>query len=134
MCLCVQSVLTTGTYRVDTETCSITIKNEVYSTPHASWPQDTICLQTERAKTRTNNRDRFYCTFYKACIVIYIYIYIYIYILRTNIYSIYIIYILYINTYLSHIYLIFDIFINCNWAVTRWQYTFSYKQYMEQHK
>jgi len=27
-----------------------------------------------------------------------------------------------------------DIFINCNWVVTRWQYTFTHKQYIEQHK
>jgi len=27
-----------------------------------------------------------------------------------------------------------DIFINCNWVVTRWQYTFAHKQYIEQHK
>jgi len=26
------------------------------------------------------------------------------------------------------------IFINCNWVVTRWQYTFAHKQYIEQHK
>jgi hypothetical protein len=26
------------------------------------------------------------------------------------------------------------IFINCNWVVTRWQYTFTRKQYIEQHK
>ena len=29
---------------------------------------------------------------------------------------------------------IFDIFINCNWVVTLWQYTFTHKQYIEQHK
>jgi len=23
---------------------------------------------------------------------------------------------------------------NCNWVVTRWQYTFTHKQYTEQHK
>jgi len=28
----------------------------------------------------------------------------------------------------------YDIFINCNWVVTRWQYTFTQKQYIEQHK
>jgi hypothetical protein len=28
----------------------------------------------------------------------------------------------------------FDMFINCNWVVTRWQYTFTHKQYIEQHK
>jgi hypothetical protein len=28
----------------------------------------------------------------------------------------------------------YDIFINCNWVVTRWQYTFTHKQYTEQHK
>jgi hypothetical protein len=27
-----------------------------------------------------------------------------------------------------------DIFINCSWVVTRWQYTFTHKQYVEQHK
>jgi hypothetical protein len=27
-----------------------------------------------------------------------------------------------------------DIFINCSWVVTRWQYTFTHKQYTEQHK
>jgi len=27
-----------------------------------------------------------------------------------------------------------DIFINCNLVVTRWQYTFTLKQYLEQHK
>ena len=31
--------------------------------------------------------------------------------------------------------MIYDmIFINCNWVVTRWQYTFTQKQYTEQHK
>jgi len=30
--------------------------------------------------------------------------------------------------------MIYDIFINCNWVVTRWQYTFTHKLYMEQHK
>jgi hypothetical protein len=28
----------------------------------------------------------------------------------------------------------YDIFINCNWVVTRWQYTFTHKHYIEQHK
>jgi len=28
----------------------------------------------------------------------------------------------------------YDIFINCNWVVTRWQYTFTHKQYIGQHK
>jgi hypothetical protein len=28
----------------------------------------------------------------------------------------------------------FYIFINCSWVVTRWQYTFTRKQYIEQHK
>jgi len=28
----------------------------------------------------------------------------------------------------------YDIFINCRWDVTRWQYTFTHKQYLEQHK
>jgi len=27
-----------------------------------------------------------------------------------------------------------DVFVNCNWVVTRWQYTFTHKQYIEQHK
>ena len=27
-----------------------------------------------------------------------------------------------------------DIFVNCNWVVSRWQYTFTHKQYVEQHK
>ena len=27
-----------------------------------------------------------------------------------------------------------DIFVNCNWVVTRWQYTFTHKQYIEQYK
>jgi hypothetical protein len=27
-----------------------------------------------------------------------------------------------------------DIVIKCNWVVTRWQYTFTHKQYIEQHK
>jgi hypothetical protein len=26
-----------------------------------------------------------------------------------------------------------DIFVNCNWADTRWQYTFTHKQYLEHH-
>jgi len=30
--------------------------------------------------------------------------------------------------------LFIDIFINCNWVVSRWQYTFTHKQYIEQHK
>jgi len=25
-------------------------------------------------------------------------------------------------------------FINCSWVVTRWQYTFTHKQYIGQHK
>jgi len=29
---------------------------------------------------------------------------------------------------------LYDIFINCNWVVTRWQHTFTHKQYIEQHK
>jgi hypothetical protein len=29
--------------------------------------------------------------------------------------------------------MIYDIFINCNWVVTRWQYIFTHKQYIEQH-
>jgi len=28
----------------------------------------------------------------------------------------------------------YDIFINCNWVVNRWQYTFTHKQHIEQHK
>jgi len=28
----------------------------------------------------------------------------------------------------------YDIFITCNWVDTRWQYTFTHKQYIEQHK
>jgi hypothetical protein len=28
----------------------------------------------------------------------------------------------------------YDIFINCSWVVTRWQYTFTHKQYIEQRK
>ena len=28
----------------------------------------------------------------------------------------------------------YDIFVNCNWVVTRWQYTFTHKQYVEQYK
>jgi hypothetical protein len=27
-----------------------------------------------------------------------------------------------------------DIFINCSWVVTRWQYKFTHKHYIEQHK
>jgi hypothetical protein len=35
----------------------------------------------------------------------------------------------------SLIFMIYDmIFINCNWVVTRWQYTFTHKQYTEEHK
>jgi hypothetical protein len=26
-----------------------------------------------------------------------------------------------------------DIFVNCNWVDTRWQYTFTHKQYIEHH-
>jgi len=32
-----------------------------------------------------------------------------------------------------YIYIIY-LFINCSWVVTRWQYTFTNKQYIEQHK
>ena len=32
------------------------------------------------------------------------------------------------------IYLLYDIFINCSWVVTRWQYTFTHKQYRQEHK
>ena len=28
----------------------------------------------------------------------------------------------------------YDIFVNCNWVVTRWQYTFTHKQYIQQYK
>jgi hypothetical protein len=35
---------------------------------------------------------------------------------------------------LSAAQMIYDIFINCNWVVARWQYTFTPKQYIEQHK
>jgi len=28
---------------------------------------------------------------------------------------------------------IYIIFVNCNWVVTRWQYTFTQIQYIEQH-
>jgi len=28
----------------------------------------------------------------------------------------------------------YDISVNCSWVVTRWQYTFTHKQYIEQHK
>jgi hypothetical protein len=28
---------------------------------------------------------------------------------------------------------IYDLFINCNWVVTRWQYTFTHEHYTEQH-
>jgi hypothetical protein len=28
----------------------------------------------------------------------------------------------------------YDIFVNCSWVVTRWQYTFTHKQCIEQHK
>ena len=31
-------------------------------------------------------------------------------------------------------YIDIDIFVNCNWVVTRWQYTFTHKQYIEQYK
>jgi len=31
-------------------------------------------------------------------------------------------------------FLYYIIFINCSWVVTRWQYTFTHKQYTEQHK
>jgi hypothetical protein len=34
----------------------------------------------------------------------------------------------------SRLQIINNIFINCNWVVTRWQYTFTHKQYTEQHK
>jgi len=35
--------------------------------------------------------------------------------------------------YPTHI-TVYDIFINCSWVVTGWQYTFTHKQYIEQHK
>jgi len=28
----------------------------------------------------------------------------------------------------------YDIFVTRNWVVTRWQYTFTHKQFIEQHK
>jgi hypothetical protein len=28
----------------------------------------------------------------------------------------------------------YDIYVNCSWVVSRWQYTFTHKQYIEQHK
>ena len=31
-------------------------------------------------------------------------------------------------------YYYYYIFVNCNWVVTRWQYTFTHKQYIEQYK
>jgi len=30
--------------------------------------------------------------------------------------------------------MIYDTFINCSWVVSRWQYTFTHKQYIEQQK
>jgi hypothetical protein len=43
---------------------------------------------------------------------------------------------LYINvpTDLFEHFVWYNMFINCNWVVTRWQYTFTHKQYIEQHK
>jgi hypothetical protein len=35
--------------------------------------------------------------------------------------------------YIYILYVIY-LFINCSWVVTRWQYTFAHKQYIEQHK
>ena len=35
---------------------------------------------------------------------------------------------------LRSLYITYDMFVNCNWVVTRWQYTFTHKQYIEQHK
>jgi len=32
-----------------------------------------------------------------------------------------------------HYYIYIYIFINCNWVVTRWQYTLTYKNNIEQH-
>jgi len=40
---------------------------------------------------------------------------------------------IYIYIYI-YIYIFIYLFINCNWDVTRWQYTFTHKQYIEQHK
>jgi len=37
-------------------------------------------------------------------------------------------------TFTFTLYMTYDIFINCIWVVTRWQYTFTRKQYIEQHK
>jgi hypothetical protein len=37
-------------------------------------------------------------------------------------------------TILRYIYIYIYIYINCSWVVTRWQYTFTHKQYTEQHK
>jgi len=34
----------------------------------------------------------------------------------------------YLNTKYDMIW--YDIFVNCNWVVTRWQYTFTHKQYI----
>ena len=34
----------------------------------------------------------------------------------------------------TNIFMIYDIFVNCNWVVTRWQYTFTHKQYIERYK
>jgi hypothetical protein len=31
------------------------------------------------------------------------------------------------------IYIDIDVFVNCNWVDTRWQYTFTHKQYVEHH-
>ena len=39
-----------------------------------------------------------------------------------------------ISVIIKHQWVICDIFINCNWVVTQWQYTFTHKQYIEQHK
>jgi preprotein translocase subunit SecG len=42
------------------------------------------------------------------------------------------------NVYLQNMFFVIDtdidILINCNWFDTRWQYTFTHKQYIEQHK
>jgi len=37
------------------------------------------------------------------------------------------------NRVMVDIYIYIYIYINCNWVGTRWQYTFTHKQYIEQH-
>jgi hypothetical protein len=55
----------------------------------------------------SSGEEKIFCIFQYIYIYIYLYIYLFIY-----------------------IYLL----INCNWVVARWQYTFTHKQYIEQHK